>query len=127
MAICTQPQWLSACKNIYEVQYMSYTVSATDLGHLRFNEQETVGSVLQNIAVILSTPQGTVPQYRDFGLDNSFVDKPRPVAEVLMVAPVREAIHRWEPRATVLNVFPGSDPSQPGTLIPIVEVEINIE
>ena len=54
-------------------------------------------------------------------------DKPRPVAEVMMVAPVREAIHRWEPRATVLNVFPGSDPSQPGTLIPAVEVEINIE
>ena len=47
---------------------MSFTVSATDLGHLRFNEQETVSSVLQNIAVILSTPKGTVPQYRDFGL-----------------------------------------------------------
>ena len=106
---------------------MSFTVSATDLGHLRFNEQETVSSVLQNIAVILSTPKGTVPQYRDFGLDNSFVDKPRPVAEVLMVAPVREAIHRWEPRATVLNVFPGYDPSQPGTLITVVEVEINLE
>ena len=69
---------------------MSFTVSATDLGHLRFNEQETVNSVLQNIAVILTTPKGTVPLYRDFGLDMSFVDKPRPVAEVMMVAPVRE-------------------------------------
>ena len=48
---------------------------------MRFNEQETVSSVLQNIAVILSTPKGTVPQYRDFGLDNSFVDKPRPGAD----------------------------------------------
>lgn len=106
---------------------MSYTVSATDLGKLRFNETKTVNSVLQNIAVILTTPLGTVPLYRDFGLDMSFVDKPRPIAEVLMVAPVREAIHRWEPRATVLDVIPGSDPSYPGTLIPIVEVEINVE
>ncbi len=48
---------------------MSYTVSATDLGRLRFNELETVNSVLQNIAVILSTPKGTVPLYREFGLD----------------------------------------------------------
>ena len=50
---------------------MSFTVSATDLGHLSFNEQETVNSVLQNIAVILTTPKGTVPLYRDFGLDMS--------------------------------------------------------
>lgn len=106
---------------------MSFTISASDLGKLRFNETDTVNSVIQNIAVILTTPLGTVPLYRDFGLDMSFVDKPRPVAEVLMVAPVREAIHRWEPRATVLNVIPGADPSQPGTLIPTVEVEINVE
>ncbi len=106
---------------------MSFTVSAIDLGHLRFNEQETVSSVLQNIAVILSTPKGTVPQYRDFGLDNSFVDKPRPVAEVLMVAPVKEAIQRWEPRAEVLDVSFSEDPAQPGVLIPTVEVDINLE
>lgn len=106
---------------------MSYTISASDLGKLRFNETDTVNSVIQNIAVILTTPLGTVPLYRDFGLDMSFVDKPRPVAEVLMIAPVREAIHRWEPRATVLDVIPGYDPSQPGTLIPTVEVEINAD
>lgn len=106
---------------------MSFTISASDLGKLRFNETDTVNSVIQNIAVILTTPLGTVPLYRDFGLDMSFVDKPRPVAEVLMVAPVREAIHRWEPRATVLNVFPGYDLSQLGTLFPAVEVEINLE
>lgn len=106
---------------------MSYMVSATDLKAVRFNEENTVNAVLQNIAVILSTPLGTVPLYRDFGLDWSFLDKPRPIAEVQMVAPVREAIHRWEPRATVLNVFPGSDPAQPGMLIPTVEVEISLE
>ena len=106
---------------------MSFTVSATDLGHLRFNEQETVSSVLQNIAVILSTPMGTVPLYRDFGLDWSFLDKPTPVAKVLMVAPVKEAIQRWEPRATVLDVSFSEDPAQPGVLIPTVEVDINLE
>ena len=106
---------------------MSYTVSATDLKSIQFNEKNELNAVLQNIAVILSTPMGTVPLYRDFGLDWSFLDKPTPVAKVLMVAPVKEAIQRWEPRAEVLDVLPGSDPSQPGTLIPVVEVEINIE
>lgn len=106
---------------------MSYMVSATDLKAIRLNEEDTVNSVLQNVAVILSTPMGSVPLYRDFGLDWSFLDKPTPVAKVLMVAPVREAIERWEPRATVLNVFFSEDPAQPGLLIPTVEVEINSE
>ena len=106
---------------------MSYTVSATDLGRLRFSELETVNSVLQNIAVILSTPKGTVPLYRDFGLDWKYLDKPMPVAKVLMISEVREAIERWEPRATVLEVSSPVDPAQPGILIPTVEVEISLE
>lgn len=106
---------------------MSYTVSATDLKKIWFNAGNTVSAVLQNIAVILSTPMGTIPLYRDFGLDWSFLDKPAPVAKVLMVAPVREAIEWWEPRATVLDVSFSEDPSHPGVLIPRVEVEINLE
>lgn len=102
-------------------------VSATDLKNIRFSQSDAVNAVLQNIAVILSTPMGTVPLYREFGLDWSFLDKPRPIAEVLMVAPVREAIQRWEPRARVLNVFPGDDPSRPGSLAPVVEVDIDLE
>lgn len=100
-------------------------VSSTDLGRLRLKETDTVSSVLQNIAVILATRKGSIPFYREFGLDNSFVDKPMPVAKVLMVAPVREAVETWEPRATVLNVDFKEDPSNPGAIIPTVEVEIH--
>ena len=106
---------------------MSYTVSATDLGNVRFNEIETINSVLQNIAVILSTPKGSVPLYRDFGLDWRHLDKPINVAKVLMISEVREAIERWEPRATVKSVSFSVDPAQPGTLIPTVEVDISLE
>ncbi len=106
---------------------MSYTVSATDLGNVRFNEIETINSVLQNIAVILSTPKGSVPLYRDFGLDWRHLDRPINVAKVMMISEVREAVERWEPRATVQNVSFSVDPAQPGTLIPTVEVEISLE
>ena len=101
---------------------MRYTVSATDLTAIRFNETDTVASVLQNIAVILSTRKGTIPLYRSFGLD---MDKPVPVAKVLMIARVREAIETWEPRATVLDISFREDPTQPGLLIPTVEVDID--
>lgn len=104
---------------------MTYSVSAADLDAVRLNEPMAVRSVLQNIALILTTRKGTVPFYRDFGLDWSFLDKPLPVAKVMMIARVREAVERWEPRATVVRVDFSTDPAQPGVLIPNLEVEIH--
>ena len=105
---------------------MSYRVSASSggLSKLRFNERDTVASVLQNIALILSTPKGSVPMHREFGLDTEFLDMPVPQAEVLMVAPVREAVEMWEPRAVVQGVTFLRDSERPERLIPCVEVEI---
>lgn len=106
---------------------MSYQVSAADLNNIRLNELETVSSVLQNIALILATPKGSVPFYRDFGVSNEFLDKPGPVARAMMIGEVREAIEGWEPRATVSNISFAENPLEPGRLIPTVEVEINVE
>jgi len=103
---------------------VSYKINATDLSNIRFNEPELVSSVLQNIAVILSTPKGSVPLYREFGLSAVFLDKPMPVAEMMLRAEIREAIERWEPRARFSGVTFTGNISQPGTLWPTVEVEI---
>ena len=43
------------------------------------------------------------------------------------ISDIREAVEEWEPRVTVLNVEFVEDPSDPGKLIPTVEVEINDE
>ena len=106
---------------------MRCTVSPGDLGRLAPDEKDPVKAVLRNVAVIISTPKGSVPQYREFGLDMIWVDKPIPVARTMMVAPVREAVMRWEPRVTEVKVNPVEDPSQPGRLLPTVEVEINAD
>lgn len=102
-----------------------YEVSPADLKKIRFSETDAVASVLQNIAVILATPRGSVPLYREFGLPQDFVDKPIPVAKAMMVAPVREAIERWEPRASFVGLNFREDPA--GKLTAVVEVEINDE
>ena len=106
---------------------MSYQVNAADLHNIRLNESETVNSVLQNIALILATPKGSVPFYRDFGISNDFLDKPMPVAKVMMIGEVREAIEVWEPRAEMAGISFEEDPLEPGKLIPTVEVEIHVE
>ena len=105
---------------------MIYGVSAPNLANLRLNETNTVASVLQNIAVILATPKGTVPMYRDFGIEMDYLDLPLPEAELRMVAPIREAVERWEPRVKVLRVTCERDIVN-GKLIPTVEVDISDE
>lgn len=106
---------------------MRYKVSTTDLSDLRMGETETVNATLRNIAVMLATRKGSVPLYREFGIPWDFVDKPMPVAKAMMVAPVREALERWEPRAAFVDIDFRQDLSRPGQLIPIVEVEISDE
>lgn len=103
---------------------MSYKVSEETLSAIRLNETGTVSSILQNVAIILSTRQGSCPLYRDFGLPQTFVDKPIPVAKAMLYAEIKEAVETYEPRAEVVSVSFQEDESVPGRLRPIVEVQI---
>lgn len=101
---------------------MTYLVSAKAADTLRLGVTDTVESVLQNVAVILATRRGSVPQYRSFGLSMDFLDKPTPAARARMIAEIREAVETWEPRAAVRGVTCSGDPERPDLLA--VEVEI---
>lgn len=106
---------------------MSYFVSPADVKKFGLGELEGVEEVLRNIAVILATPLGSVPLYRDFGLDQSFLDKPESEALNCLTSPVREAIERWEPSAEFVELTVSKDLSAPGKVMPTVEVEINLD
>ena len=103
---------------------MEYRVSATDIAHIQLNEGDRVKEILRNVAVILATPKGSVPMYRSFGLDMSFLDKPMNIAKNMAVIPVREAIEEWEPRAVYKDMTLTPDPSDPGRLAFTVQIEI---
>lgn len=104
---------------------MIYKVSQQDLSSIKLNESDTVASVLQNVAIILSTRRQSVPLHRAFGLSQHFVDKPIPVAKPMMISEIQEALLEFEPRATLVAVKFTEDAAVPGKLIPTVEVEIN--
>lgn len=98
-----------------------YTVTS-DVSELLMDEDKTLGSLAQDVAIILATAKGTVPGYRDFGIPQEFLDLPIPAAKVAMVNPVREAVEQWEPRVTVTKVdFEYKD----GRLKPVVDISIN--
>ena len=103
---------------------MLYTISAQDLGRTRENGPDRASSVLQNVALILATPKGSSPMYRDFGLDQGFLDKPLPVAKVMLRVAVKEAIEDWEPRASFVDMTFAPNASDPASLCPVVTVEV---
>lgn len=106
---------------------MSYFVSTKDLSRITLNEDDPVKSVLQNVKMILTTRQLTVPLYRDFGLPMQFLDRPMAAARLLLITEIHEAIAKYEPRAKVLAVNIEMDPDVPGKMHATVEVDVNDE
>lgn len=102
----------------------SYMVTPGEGDALELGAADTVKSVLQAIRIILTTPKGTVPMYRDFGVDLEFLDMPIPAAEQRARMEIREAIELWEPRAAVKGITFSRNGAQSGKLVPTVEIEI---
>ena len=104
---------------------MAQRVSMINLKKITLGENDLVRSVMQNVRCILRTPKFTVPLYREFGVDTSFIDTPITVVAPIIYAEIREAIETFEPRCEVVDITFEIDPQNPGRLFPAVEVEIN--
>lgn len=103
---------------------MQYTVRSDDSVNLTLCESDEIKSILQNLHLIITTPKGSIPMYRAFGLDMAFLDKPIPVMRTMMVSKVREAVEEFEPRAEFVSLDFEEDKTNPGRVITILEVKI---
>lgn len=102
---------------------MAHIIKAYDLKNINLAPETREEEIMQNVAVIISTPKFSVPLDRGLGMAQRFVDKPIQVAQSILISEVLDAVERDEPRVEVLNVtFEMGD--TPGVLIPIVEVDI---
>lgn len=104
---------------------MAQIISLTRFSGITLGERDVVKSVMQNVRTILRTPKFTVPLYREFGIDTSFVDTPITVVSPILYAEIREAVEEFEPRCTVTDITFEIDPLNPGRLLPVVEVDIH--
>jgi len=103
---------------------VSFIVKGNDFHKINLSPETEIDEIMQNIAVLLATPKGSVPLDRDMGLPMAFLDKPVPVAEALLVAEVNEVVPLYEPRVVVVNTTFEFDADDPGRMVPIVEVEV---
>lgn len=104
---------------------MSEYIVSTQEGELTFAPESVVAEVIQNVRMIITTPKGTVPLDRDFGIDATVVDKPIPVAQALLARDIVNAVKKYEPRARIKKVdFSDGSGAINGVLKPIVRIEI---
>jgi hypothetical protein len=86
-----------------------------------------VDEVLQNVAMILTTPIGSVPLRRDWFIDLSLLDTPMPLAQARLSQQIFQAIRTHEPRARIVGpityIQPPAD-SIDGRMIPVVTIEV---
>ena len=101
---------------------MDITVNSNEDHSVQLQENNTVRSIIQNIALLLNTKKGTVPMYRDFGLPMEFIDKPIDVAETMAVLEISEALEKFETRAKLKDL--SLDKSKDGKMVIIVEVTV---
>ena len=88
-----------------------------------FNFKATgLDEIIQNINVIMTTPAGTVPFDRDFGIDWSLLDLPIREAKAKLTVEYIEKIQKYEYRVKVQSVSFTTDKA--GQLKPKVVIEI---
>ena len=89
---------------------MAYIVKAFTPGKLNLAPETLEEEVLQNVAIIVSTPKFSVPLDRGLGLAQRFIDKPIQVAQSILISEVTNVT--FEAGET------------PGLLVPVLEVNI---
>lgn len=102
---------------------VKYEIKSTDVTPLSFEHDNLAAEVVQNMSIVLNTPLGSVPGYREFGIDMSYLHAPKPIAQTMFVAAANEALEKFEPRGKVLEVKFDED-ADGSTNAPILEVKI---
>ncbi|WP_121614799.1 hypothetical protein [Virgibacillus halodenitrificans] len=99
------------------IDYKAVRIAGVDFGANGLNE------VYQNLQSLYTTPEGTVPFDRGFGINTDFLDEPLPIAKGKIMMEYRQKTQEYEPRAIVDSVtFEANELS--GYLTPKVVISI---
>jgi hypothetical protein len=97
-------------------------IGATFVG-FNYLEAGIVADIQKNIRCLFSTPEGTIPGDRSFGISQEYIEAPRPIAENLLALDVYEKVEKYEPRAVVKEITYGT--GDDGQLIPNILIGAN--
>lgn len=103
---------------------MRITIDTANPPALTFFPQTAEEKIIQSIYCIMGTIKGSVPCYREYGLDNNWLHRPVNAVESAYAVAVSQALSEYEPRVRVEGITFVRDPLHPDHLH--VRLEVNI-
>lgn len=91
-------------------------------GGLNFEPPTTQAEVAQNVRMIITTPRGSVPLFRDFGIDYTLIDSPTGLAKAKLTRDIIRQVKMYEPRAIITKLVFRSD--EAGHMQPVVTLAV---
>lgn len=76
----------------------------------------TAEEVLQNVRFIIKTRKGSLPLFRDFGVDWGFLDRPIAEARLMAIPDIISEIQTREPRAEIVDINFGGTNAEDGKI-----------
>lgn len=83
---------------------MDYTLDTSSPVKLTLTPKTKAEAKLQNLYVLLNTPQASVPCYREFGLDMSYMAMPMNIARTMLVSAIADAFESFFPELRINRV-----------------------
>lgn len=103
---------------------MKYTIDCGEEMALNPYPEDDAQAIIQNLYVIINSTRGTIPCYRDFGVDRTYLHKPKNIAQTMYAAAITEAVAKYEPRVKIDRVRFRDNEEDPAAFTPILEVTI---
>ena len=80
--------------------------------------------IIQGIKTLVSTPIGSVPLDRGFGIDFSFIDKPADIAKQLFTSQFYDKLNKYFPEIKIESIeFIEKEQSIYGRFYPVIRLE----
>lgn len=98
-----------------------YTLTVNP-AEINFSPSTTIEEILQNVNTIVTTSKFSVPLFREFGVDASFLDEPTPLVKSKMVAEITEKVEFFEERVIVEQI--SIESNNDGRMIPTLQISI---
>lgn len=73
-------------------------------GKISLAPESIEAEVVQNVRMIITTVRGTVPLFRDFGLDSTIIDSPTLMAQAKISTEIIRQVRKHEPRAKITSL-----------------------
>lgn len=74
-------------------------------GKISLAPESVEAEVVQNVRMIITTVRGTVPLFRDFGIDSTIIDAPTLMAQAKISTEIIRQVRKYEPRAKITQAL----------------------